>query len=390
MPDGNVCCALQILFKTVRDKLKWEAALISGDTDNTWITSEFSVTEFGQPVHIRFDHVDTAHWLEVEFSKKEYSSDFTLWASVEEAIVDGVRQRVISKPANANRWISHQASIEHGGVVAALQFYSDKTLINNKGASAHPLRLSLLNAGYAARMQLKNLATVGYMPIIARPAGMTNDTFRRLKHVVRQRCLRILLQPLKQLSHECVFINDPDGKAQLVFPRLLSIVGDHPEISDLLAIFSSGTPQRPCSRCLAPRSSMHDITEQHPARTMQTHQQMMREVATAGAGRGAVGRVEAVKQRWSSHAVPLGLAGFAGEDTEHGNLFQCSGYDTLHTDYLGTWLDLVRSFKPYATAAGGAVGARFIRLVNEYLAAMPRYHSQLVCMQLHDASCLRI
>ena len=371
------CCALQILFRTVRDKLKWEAALVSGDADNTWTSSEFTITEFGLPVHIRFDHVDTAHWLDVEFSKKEYSEDFTLWAGVETAVVDGIRQRVISKPANATRWISHQASIPGGSVVAALQFYSDKTLINNKGAAAHPLRLSLLNVGYAARMQLKNLATVGYMPIIARPAGMNVDTFRKLKHVVRQRCLSTLMQPLKQLSHEGVYINDPTGTAQLVFPRLLSIVGDHPEIGDLMAIFSSGAPQRPCSRCLAPRSSMHDITQRYAARTMQTHQQMMQEVAAASAGRGAVSKVEAVKQRWSSHAVPLGLAGFAGDDTEHGNLFQCSGFDTLHTEYLGTWLDLMRSFKPFAIAVGGAAGARFIRLVNEGLAAMPRFDVHL-------------
>ena len=364
---------MQILFKTVLDKQKWEAALVASDADNTWTTSEFTVTEFGEPVHISFDHVDTAHWLDVEFSKKEYSSDFTLWAGREDAIIDGISQRVISKPANANRWTAHQASLVPGGVVAGLQFYSDKTLINNKGAAAHPLRLSLLNVGYSARMQLKNLATVGYMPIIARPAGMNLPSFRRLKHIVRQRCLSILLQPLKRLSHQGVRIFDPHGIAQFVFPRLLSIVGDHPEIGDLLAIFSSGTPQKPCSRCLAPRVSMADISQQHAARTMQTHQQMMHEVAAAaGSGRGALGRVDAVKQEWSSHAVSLGLAGFAGEDTEHGNLFQISGYDTLHTDYLGTWLDLIKAFKPYATAVGGAAGARFIKLVNEGLAAMPR------------------
>ena len=158
---------------------------------------------------------------------------------------------------------------------------------------------------------------------------------------------------------------------------MISIVGDHPEISDLLANYGSGAAQRPCSRCLAPRDSMHDITQRHPARSMQTYQQIMHKVAAAaGASRGAVGKVEAVRQRWSSHAVPLGLAGFAGVDTEHGNLFQCSGYDTLHTDYLGTWLDLVKSFKPFAMAVGGAAGARFIRLVNQGLAAMPRYHAQ--------------
>ena len=153
-------------------------------------------------------------------------------------------------------------------------------LINNKGAAAHPMRLSLLNVSYSACMQLKNLATVGYMPIIARPAGMNLPSCRKLKYIVRQRCLSILLQPLKRLSHEGTRIFDPHRTAQLVFPRLLSIVGDHPEIGDSLAIFNSGTPQKPCSRCLAPRVNMANIGEQHAGRTMHTHQQMMHEVAT--------------------------------------------------------------------------------------------------------------
>ena len=367
-------CALQILSKMVRDKLKREADLIPGAADNTWTTTQFTITEFGEPVHIRSDHVDTKHWLDVEFSKKKYSGDFTLWAAEETVVVDGVRQRVISQPANANRWISHQASIQLGGVVASLQFYSDKTQLNAKETSVHPIWLSLLNVGYAARMQLKNLATVGYLPIIVCPAGMDPITFKRLKHVVRQHCLDELLRPLKQLSHTGIFLPNPNGELQLVFPRLNSIVGDHPEISDLLANYGSGAAQKPCSRCLAPRDSMHDITQRHPARSMQTYQQIMHEAAAAAdASRGAVGRVEAVRQRWSSHAVFLGLAGSAGVDTEHGDLFECSGYDTLHTDYLGTRLDLVKSFKPIASAVGGT---RFIRLVNQGLAAMPGYHAQ--------------
>ena len=86
------------------------------------------------------------------------------------------------------------------------------------------MRLSLLNVGYAARMQLRNLATVGYMSIIARPAGMNADNFRKVKHVVRQRCLHNLLEPLKQLSHQGIRLSDPEGTTQLVYPRLLSMV----------------------------------------------------------------------------------------------------------------------------------------------------------------------
>ena len=57
----------------------------------------------------------------------------------------------MSKPANATRWLGHQAGIPHGVELAALQFHLDMTLINNKDAAAHPVRLSLLNMGYASR-----------------------------------------------------------------------------------------------------------------------------------------------------------------------------------------------------------------------------------------------
>ena len=70
--------AAQILFRNVQDKLLWEGALVSADSNNTWTTSEFTVTEFGVPVHVSFDHVETGHWLAVEFSKQEYSGQFTL------------------------------------------------------------------------------------------------------------------------------------------------------------------------------------------------------------------------------------------------------------------------------------------------------------------------
>ena len=64
--------------------------MVASDSDNTWTTLEFTATEFGQPVHVSFDHVDTAHWLDVKFSKKEYSSDFTLWAGEEVALMYGI------------------------------------------------------------------------------------------------------------------------------------------------------------------------------------------------------------------------------------------------------------------------------------------------------------
>ena len=178
-----------------------------------------------------------------EFGKKEYSGSFTLRAVEEHRVVDGQRQRVVSEPANANRWLWHQGSLPASGVVAALQFYSDKTQLNRKGTAAHPLRLSLLNVGYAARMQMQNLRNVGYMPIIQRPHGMSVGNYKALKHVVRQRCLSILLEPLKRLSHEGIQLKDPDGHVHLVFPRLISIVGDHPEICDLMGIFSAGMLQ---------------------------------------------------------------------------------------------------------------------------------------------------
>ena len=138
-----------------------------------------------------------------------------------------------------------------------------------------------------------------------------------------------------------------------------------------MGMSSAGTLQMPCPRCLAPRDTMYDITTRHPLRTMETHQEMMEEVEAAVSAADA----EAVKRRWSSHAVFLGMAGFALDDTDHGNLFQCSGFDTMHTDLLGTWVELMKSLKPFAAQAEAGAGTRFIRCINDRLWAMPRYHS---------------
>lgn len=186
-------------------------------------------------------------------------------------------------------------------MVAAIQYYSDKTLADNKGASLHPMQLSLLNVGYSARMKLSNLTTVGYLPILARPAQMSKENFRKLKHTVRQRCLGILMEPFKQISHQGARMNDPSGTSQLVFPRLLTTVGDHPELTELLGIFNSALAKLPCIRCLVPRELMHRMDKVFKPCTLASHAAALQEIQAAQcSGRCSIGRADEARQKHSS------------------------------------------------------------------------------------------
>lgn len=67
---------------------------------------------------------------------------------------------MVDEPYTADfwRWLQQQLIKKRGRddfTIAALQLYSDKTLLNFKGVTAHPVRATFLNILYEAR--IKNL-----------------------------------------------------------------------------------------------------------------------------------------------------------------------------------------------------------------------------------------
>ena len=90
--------------------------------------------------------------------------------------------------------------IANGAVVAAIQLYSDKSLLNNKGTSVYPLKAVLLNAPFAARTDIKNMRNIAFFPEIKRPQGMSVEQYKAVKRAIHHRMLQITLEPLKRLS----------------------------------------------------------------------------------------------------------------------------------------------------------------------------------------------
>ncbi len=85
--------------------------------------------------------------------------------------------------------------------VAALQLYSDKTLLTiSDGLSAHPIRATMLNIAFGKRVQ--NLCDVGYLPDIKPPPGTSflPEVWRKVKLTFMSKCLSHLLKSAKEAS----------------------------------------------------------------------------------------------------------------------------------------------------------------------------------------------
>ncbi len=60
--------------------------------------------------------------------------------------------RVYCDPQSCHRWVECQRLLGPKVVVAALQLYSDKTLLDNKQRYIYPLRATLLNIAHCKRV----------------------------------------------------------------------------------------------------------------------------------------------------------------------------------------------------------------------------------------------
>jgi len=116
----------------------------------------------------------------------------------------------ISRHMCADGWLHYQDKVQrrHGqpSVIAAMQFYSDKTQVTMAGRTAHPIRFCLLNTMFGKRVQ--NLRDIGYFPNV--PAPTTSSTGKTLSVEVQKRfrltvtakCLTVLLEGVLRASYE--------------------------------------------------------------------------------------------------------------------------------------------------------------------------------------------
>ncbi|GAX77802.1 hypothetical protein CEUSTIGMA_g5245.t1 [Chlamydomonas eustigma] len=138
------------------------------------ITKE-DVSQLGDTVITAdFHHKDMVTFLKEQYGNKEYQGYFALQFK-EERTEGG--DRCYDDVHNCELWeqIEKRVRRDHPNPVAtgrppmlaALQLYSDKTLLNMKGVNSHPIRATLLNVSYGKR--IKNLVDVGYFPKVEFP-----------------------------------------------------------------------------------------------------------------------------------------------------------------------------------------------------------------------------
>ena len=75
--------------------------------------------------------------------------------------------------------------------------------------------------------------------------------------------LEIVLQKLKDLSHSCVQLVDPDGIFRLVYPESLVYVPDMLECKLVASCYDSAEAEYPCEQCWCPRADLGDVSITH-------------------------------------------------------------------------------------------------------------------------------
>jgi hypothetical protein len=161
-------------------------------------------------VTFAFEHKDMEAWLGVVYSDRNHKGHFAVEANMR---FNQSNSRVYEHPWDGDLWIKYQYEarvffeqqyygLDPGSVaIAAVQMYSDKTSVNHKGGSMHPVRATLLNIAAGRRWE-HCLYEVAMIPDMSRvlPSHLPREKRRLLKLVAINLCIAELLAPLKRLS----------------------------------------------------------------------------------------------------------------------------------------------------------------------------------------------
>ena len=169
---------------------------------------------------------------------------------------------------------------------------------------------------------------MGYIPTVASSnlKGIVSaEDKAQLNRKIFHKCLEVVLQPLKDLSHSGVQLVDPDGKSGEVFPELLVYVGDMPECKLVAGCFDSAKCEHPCEQCWCPLADLGNVSiTTHRLRT--ESEQLANYIRMEAASPSD--RKKLCKEL-SQHFVKCGWWGFAGGATIH---CAFTGNDSLHNE----------------------------------------------------------
>lgn len=266
-------------------------------------------------------------------------------------------------------WVQCQDALPEGGVLAAVQLFSDKTLLNFKGLSAHPIMAALLNVNVSERSR----KAIAYFPFLKQPPGLSDEQFKRLKSAALQKCLDVLLLPLKQMSATGLVCTDPSGRLQNIFPAVISYVGDTPEHKDMLCLYHGHQCAFPCEKCWIAGQDLSQLQTTAELRGEAEHRAKVLQIQ----GEPQRGRAKELAKSFSIHPCMPSLFGFARHGNAYGDYIphQATGFDMMHTMDLGIFLYIVDNLGQYAARLPNAERAAALRLarnLNTRLQAVPR------------------
>ena len=357
-------------YKTYREALTDETSGPKWKVQNITVSKD-DVPQLGDIVmSAKFFLKDTEDWLRGEFDNPTYKDNFVMEAK-EYHNEDG--ERCFNTPEQCDAWLYQQKALRellphHDPVVAAIQLYSDKTLLNRKGLNCHPVKAVLLNVPFTRRISA--ISTIAYLSSFnERPANVGDNAWCMAKLHYMHRSMSLLLEPLKKMSWQGMQLRDPSGVYRLVYPRLLSYVMDDPESKDLYCI---GKTSRPCEACKIPSDELLNIELIAGVKIASEQQERYLEIVGT--------RNNAERQQLINHysilPVPCSLFGFAGQDEDTpGNIMRVLGFEKMHNDDLGVFLYIVDNIKPFLMQTRGLSAVRAngcLTKLNDRMQAAPR------------------
>lgn len=204
----------------------------------------------------------------------------------------------------------HDDTDVHSALYFLLQFYTDKTLCNDK-TEVHAFKVGLLNAEYNAKN--KHLGTLALIPVLKPKAGISDRQLNEARRDLMFQAVSTNLASLKAASFTGMEIRLADGVTHTVYPRALSYVADDPEQHAVSQILS-GQTKRQCVRCYITSDKLAAVELSAKHRSLELQQQIRKRIAEKYTISKKAGDQE--RSEYGTYPDGCGLFGFDGEDHE--------------------------------------------------------------------------
>lgn len=329
---------------------KREEYLLGDSTD--WCTTDIVVSDEDLPgvgyCSFRFQHRNVENALKEICSNSALKHSFDVKIRKKIINIGGVDTRIFDETVNCDAAIAQQKKIKalasqideshsQHAVALLIQLYSDKTLLNVKGATCHPIRLTIMNIKRRCRHQFTEV--VGYFPDLGGHDRIT-------KLLVLQKCIKALFASIEDGLKAGYQWKAPDGKKFWFFPRVISYVADDPEIRDILCI-KSHQGSLPCERCTVTKEQLDVILDGSSNnsnnnntgnnRTSQQTKMLVQDAIEKITTKKELNTIS--KDLGDNHSVVPVLSHM--HLLHEGDMHLLFGYDTLHNEDLGLIPDIV-------------------------------------------------